>query len=60
MTAEKWHHSAICIAINDESEGSVAKHLRNDKLLTTHLSFTLLVKEFLRLVNTWRSYGQNR
>ena len=26
---------------------------------TTHLSFTLLVKEFLRLVNIWRSYGQN-
>jgi len=27
---------------------------------TAHLSFTLLVKEFLRLVNIWRSYGQNR
>ena len=25
-----------------------------------HLSFTLLVKEFLRLVNNWQSYGQNR
>jgi len=30
---KKWHHSEICIAINDESEGSIAKHLRNDKLL---------------------------
>ena len=27
---------------------------------TTHLSFTRLMKEFLRLVNIWRSYGQNR
>jgi len=27
---------------------------------TIHLSFTLLVKEFLRLANIWRSYGQNR
>ena len=27
---------------------------------STHLSFTRLVKEFLRLVNIWRSYGQNR
>ena len=33
MNAEKWHHSEMCIAINDESEGSIAKHLRNDKLL---------------------------
>jgi len=60
MNAEKWHHSEIRIAINDESEGSIAKHLRNDKLLFYTLSFTLLVKEFLRLVNIWQSYGQNR
>jgi len=33
MNAEKWHHSEIRIAINDESEGSIAKHLRSDKLL---------------------------
>ena len=26
---------------------------------TTHLSFTLLVKELLRLVNIWQSYRQN-
>ena len=52
MNAEKWHHSQICIAINDESQGSIAK-----KLL---LSFTLMVKEFLRLVNIWQSYGQDR
>jgi len=33
MNAEKWHHSEICIAINDESQGSIAKHLWIDKLL---------------------------
>jgi len=26
---------------------------------TIHLSFNLLVKEFLKLVNIWRSYRQN-
>ena len=57
---KKWHHSEICIAINDESQGSIAKNLRCDELFTTYLSFTLLVKEFLRLVNIWRSYRQNR
>jgi len=57
MNAEKWHHSEIRIAINDKSQGNIAKNKRCDKL---HLSFTLLVKEFLRLVNIWRSYGQNR
>jgi len=60
MNAEKWHHSEIRIAINDESQGSIAKNLRCDAFFTTHLSLTLLVKEFLRLVNIWRSYGQNR
>ena len=33
MTAEKWHHSEIRIAINDESQGSIAKNLRCDELL---------------------------
>jgi len=30
---KKWHHSEICIAINDESQGSIAKNLRCDGLL---------------------------
>ena len=59
MNAEKWHHSEIRIAINDESQGSIAKNL-SMSYFTTHLSFTLLVKEFLRLVNIWESNGQNR
>jgi len=31
MNAEKWHHSEIPIAINDESQGSIAKNLRYDE-----------------------------
>jgi len=31
--SEKWSQSEICIVINDESQGSIAKHLRNDDLL---------------------------
>jgi len=30
---QKWHLSEICIVINDESQGSLAKHLRCDELL---------------------------
>ena len=33
MNAEKWHHSEIRIAINDESQGSIAKNLRCAELL---------------------------
>ena len=33
MSAEKRHHSEIRIAINDESQGSIAKNLRCDELL---------------------------
>jgi len=33
MNAEKWHHSQIRIAINDESQGIIAKKLRCDDLL---------------------------
>ena len=33
MNAEKRHRSEIRIAINDESQGSIAKNLRCDELL---------------------------
>jgi len=33
MNVRKWHHSEICIAINDESQGSIATNLRCDKLI---------------------------
>jgi len=31
--SENWQQSEICIAINDKSQGSTAKHLRCDGLL---------------------------
>jgi len=33
MNAEKWHHSEKSIAINDESQASIARNLRCDDLL---------------------------
>ena len=33
MNAEEWHNSEICIAINDESQGNIAKNLRCDEFL---------------------------
>ena len=31
--SEKWHHSEIRIAINDELQGSIATNLRCDELI---------------------------
>jgi len=33
MNSEKWHHSEIRIAINDESKGNIAMNLRCNELL---------------------------
>ena len=33
MNVKKWHHCEIRIAINDESQDSIAKNLRCDELL---------------------------
>jgi len=33
MNAEKWHHSKMRIAINDESQTGIAKNLRCNELL---------------------------
>jgi len=33
MNVKKWHHSEIHIAINDESQDSIAKNLKCDALL---------------------------
>ena len=33
MNVRKWHHSEIRIAINDESQGSIATNLMYDELL---------------------------
>ena len=40
MNVKKWHHSEIHIAINDESQGNIAKKLKCDELLYyTYLLF---------------------
>ena len=44
--------------INHKVHANIAKRLSSDEF-TTHLSFNLLVKEFLKSVNIWRSYRQN-
>jgi len=37
--SENWRQSEICIAINDKSQGSTAKHLSYDELL--HCKFII-------------------
>jgi len=37
MSLHYWRQSEICIVINDKSQGSIAKHLRNDESL--HYAF---------------------
>ena len=51
-------------AINDKLQGSVATYLRcggvvNDQI-TTGLLLSMSVKEFLKSVNIWQSYKQER
>jgi len=58
--SENWRQSEICIVINDKSQDSTAKHfLSCDELLHYKFIVNLLVKEFLKSVNIWRSYRQN-
>jgi len=39
MNVRKWHHPEIRIAINGESQGSIAKNIRCDELL--YYTFTI-------------------
>jgi len=57
---EKWHHSEIHIAIDNESQGRIAKNLKYDELLYyTFISQSAReLKGFLKLVNIWRSCRQ--
>ena len=57
--SENWRQSEICIVLNDKLQDSTAKHLSCDGHFITNLSFNLLVKEFLKSANIWRSYRQN-
>jgi len=57
-TSEKWRKSKLCIAINDKSQGSIAKHLSWGGLL--HYKFIIqYLKEFVTSASIWRSYRQN-
>ena len=53
MNAEKRHHSEIRIAINGESQSSIAKNLRCDELVYN----TFIIHSACERI--WRSYGQN-
>jgi len=58
--SEKWRQSEICIVINDKSQGSRAKHLRNNELIYyTFIIQTAGERIFFKLVNIWQSYRQN-
>jgi len=58
--SEKWHQTEICIAINDKSQGSIAKHLRNDELRYYAFITQSDVKEIFKIGELlWRSYRQN-
>jgi len=59
MNVEKWHHFEIRIAINDESQGSIAKNLKFDKLLYYTFITHSAGERILTLVNIWQSYRQN-
>ena len=49
----KWHHSEIRIAINDESQGSIAKNLRCDELLY----YTFIIHSASERIFTARCYA---
>jgi len=59
MNDKNWWQSKICIVINDKSQDNTANHLSFDKLIHYKFITQFVVKEFLKLVNIWRSYRQN-
>jgi len=57
--SEKWRQSEIRIVINDKSQGSRAKHSRNDELIYYTLITQSAGERIFKVVNTWRSNKQN-
>ena len=51
--SEKWHHSEVHIAINDESQSSIAKNLKCDELL----SYTFIIHSAGERIFTARCYA---
>ena len=60
MNAEKWHHSEIRSAINNESQGSVAKNLRCDEFLYYTFIIHSAGERTFKTDDIWRSYWQSR
>ena len=56
---QKWHHSEIRIAINYESQDSIAKNLKCDELLYYTFIIHSAGERIFKMVNIWRSYRQN-
>ena len=48
MNAEKWHHSEVRIAINDESHGSVATCLKRGRIFKHEFVANLLPSRLLK------------
>ena len=59
MNARKWHQSEMCTVINNKSQGSIAKHLRNDELLYYKFITQSAGESFFKKANIWQSYRQN-
>jgi len=59
MNVRKWHHSEIRVAINDESQGSIATNLRCDELLYYTFIIHSAGERIFNMVNIWQSYRQS-
>ena len=63
MNVRKWHHSEICIAINDESKGIIANNLRCDELLyytfITHSAGKRIFKIGEHLGKLWAKFAMH-
>ena len=54
MNAEKWHYSEIRIVINNDSQSSIAKNLRCDKLFY----YTFIIHSDGEIIcKNWRTFG---
>jgi len=57
---KKWHHSEIRIAINDESQDSIAKNLRCNELLYYTFIIHSAGERIFKIDEYLAKLGQNR
>jgi len=57
---KNWHHSEIRTAINDESQGSIAKNLRCDELLYYTFIIHSAGERIFKIGEHLVKLGQNR